>query len=367
MAAPEQDEFGWHRVCLNTIVRKGVALDSERLRILPMGSRVHVVEKRERRVRIDQPIEGWCSLKSSNGDTILKKLEQEDISISTPSAAQTMRKNMQDQIQNQRDIVSQAHHLTTELQNLKQQLNVQQDSLRQRDEVNEQVGLKNERNLEKEAEIRHQKTLASQLNDSLQEATDELKEAMQTKVEDLCAKYGVGSLEELELKEREENLRASEEEEKLNKLQQNYDECRRQNDTLEDQIKKMRENFETDPAVDEHNFVRLLASDKLLGGDVVLLKKETQLGMAVVRWSGKLIIDEQKPEGEDAVGLEFESQVFDTDHSGAYKGEQFFECRECLGGFVPSKFIKRRITPEELLGKLQKKQQELERLRSAKD
>ena len=50
-------------------------LDSERLRILPMGSRVHVVEQQDRRVRIDQPIAGWCSLKSSNGDTILTPLQ----------------------------------------------------------------------------------------------------------------------------------------------------------------------------------------------------------------------------------------------------------------------------------------------------
>lgn len=73
MAADQQGR--WHRVCLNTIVRKGVALDSDRLRILPMGSKVFVVEYRERRVRIEQPISGWCSLKSSNGDTILAPVE----------------------------------------------------------------------------------------------------------------------------------------------------------------------------------------------------------------------------------------------------------------------------------------------------
>ena len=54
----------WHRVCLNTIVRKGVELGSERLRILPMGSKVYVVEQQDRRARISQPIEGWCSIQS---------------------------------------------------------------------------------------------------------------------------------------------------------------------------------------------------------------------------------------------------------------------------------------------------------------
>lgn len=75
--------MGWYRVCLNTIVRKDVKLDSERLRILPMGSRVNVVQKNGRRVMIDQPIKGWCSLSSSNGDTILKPLS-DDTSTQTP-------------------------------------------------------------------------------------------------------------------------------------------------------------------------------------------------------------------------------------------------------------------------------------------
>lgn len=64
---------GWHRVCLNTIVRKGIELDSERLRILPMGSRVFVEEVNGRRVRITSPIAGWCSKKSSTDDVILEK------------------------------------------------------------------------------------------------------------------------------------------------------------------------------------------------------------------------------------------------------------------------------------------------------
>jgi len=69
---------GWHRVCLNTIVRKGVELDSERLRILPMGSKVFVEEVQGRRVKISSPIVGWCSKKSSTMDTILEKIVQTD-------------------------------------------------------------------------------------------------------------------------------------------------------------------------------------------------------------------------------------------------------------------------------------------------
>merc|ERR1719433_2394886 len=82
----------WYRVCLNTIVRKSVELDSERLRILPMGSRVRVVARKGRRVQISQPIEGWCSMQSSNGDTILQKIEDKNDQnpISTPKVSEVM-------------------------------------------------------------------------------------------------------------------------------------------------------------------------------------------------------------------------------------------------------------------------------------
>lgn len=96
--------MGWYRVCLNTIVRKEVKLDSERLRILPMGSRVNVVKKEGRRVMIDQPIKGWCSLSSSNGDTILKPLSED-------SAQQTPRSNPE----------AQAAHYKAEANNLLEQ------------------------------------------------------------------------------------------------------------------------------------------------------------------------------------------------------------------------------------------------------
>jgi len=76
---------GWHRVCLNTIVRKERELDSERLRILPMGSKVFVEEVNGRRVKISSPIVGWCSKKSSTMDTILEKILPDNTGGVTPS------------------------------------------------------------------------------------------------------------------------------------------------------------------------------------------------------------------------------------------------------------------------------------------
>jgi len=88
MADAQQAEK-WYRVCLNTIVRAGEELDSERLRILPMGSRVCVVEAAKsngRRVRIKSPIQGWCSMSSSNGDTILAPIEDPNDVPNTPKS-----------------------------------------------------------------------------------------------------------------------------------------------------------------------------------------------------------------------------------------------------------------------------------------
>merc|ERR1719192_3188570 len=46
-----------------------------------MGSRVNVGEVDGRRVRIDEPIGGWCSIESSNGDLILSPTDQAPLSL----------------------------------------------------------------------------------------------------------------------------------------------------------------------------------------------------------------------------------------------------------------------------------------------
>lgn len=111
----------WFRVCLNTIVRKSVELDSERLRILPMGSRVRVVARKGRRVQISQPIEGWCSMQSSNGDTILQKIEDkaEQQPITTPKVSE-----VGNQLKQQQKLLEQQMNEETndeELEKLKKQ------------------------------------------------------------------------------------------------------------------------------------------------------------------------------------------------------------------------------------------------------
>jgi len=64
-------ETTWYRVCKRMLVRKGKEFHSEALDCLLSGTRVRGIAHEGRRVKIDKPIAGWCSLHKSNGDTIL--------------------------------------------------------------------------------------------------------------------------------------------------------------------------------------------------------------------------------------------------------------------------------------------------------
>jgi len=77
------------RVCLNTIVRVDEDLKSEKIRILPMGSRVTVdmIGRSKRRARITQPVKGWVSIKSSKNDVILKLVDKAEILATSASQA----------------------------------------------------------------------------------------------------------------------------------------------------------------------------------------------------------------------------------------------------------------------------------------
>jgi len=125
-------------VCLNTIVRKEKVLDSERLRILPMGSRVNVVKQDGRRVRIDQPIVGWCSLNSSNGDTILKPLDNQQQKVApTPRSGQAAVTNLQNRVEQKAEEINQAKTQgidTAAMQAEKDQLEARIRDLEQRNE-----------------------------------------------------------------------------------------------------------------------------------------------------------------------------------------------------------------------------------------
>jgi len=67
----------WYEVLLKTTLRQEKVMESNLLDRLSPGTRVRVVEVDGRRARIDKPNEGWVSIKSSSGDTILLKCNDE--------------------------------------------------------------------------------------------------------------------------------------------------------------------------------------------------------------------------------------------------------------------------------------------------
>lgn len=72
---------GWYRVYIDTIMRKEASMQSPQVRILPLGTLVHVVEMKGRRMRVDlvgnQPedavkLSGWISRRTDDNVVIIR-------------------------------------------------------------------------------------------------------------------------------------------------------------------------------------------------------------------------------------------------------------------------------------------------------
>jgi len=59
----------------NVKVRREEDRDSEHFTSLKMGTKVHVTKIKGRRVQIDKPVEGLCSLISDEDKTLLTKID----------------------------------------------------------------------------------------------------------------------------------------------------------------------------------------------------------------------------------------------------------------------------------------------------
>lgn len=182
--------LGWHRVCLNTIVRATKDLESARLRILPMGSRVNVVEVDGRRVRIDEPIGGWCSIESSNGDLILSPTGQETEQITgSPGAAadqgraEALAKELQElkwmreevAAKNMIDIDSKLAKSSTDLENLEERKKQLHKKLQSGGGAHEQLAELNRR-------IKETQKLMSHVNKERDNIHDEIAQTADTHV-----------------------------------------------------------------------------------------------------------------------------------------------------------------------------------------
>jgi len=331
----------WHRVCLNTIVRKGVKLDSERLKILPMGSKVFVVEQKDRRVRIEQPIAGWCSLRSSNGDTILTPLDLEETdgySVTTPVAGQLRNE--------QKNAQKKASQLGEKEKNLKEE----RDNLIQSNEGLQELT----RELEKlKTEVRDQKHLQGEKEEALHEL-----EVSQQKVKQLKELKRQQDEERRILNEKINNIQAQIEEsgnQQLIELQNQIDRIEREKQMQEERVEEfdkiaqaaqeevelLREEMENMFFQEEEP--KQPKKQRLRPADVVLI--EGGEGIVVIRYVGPVHF----AEGEH-IGVETSDPIGQCD--GEVNGKRYFQTPSGCGTFYPVTKIKKIIPAEELLQKL---------------
>lgn len=297
----------WFKVCLNTIVRKGVGLSSERLRILPMGSKVFVLEIQNRRARINNPIVGWCSIRSSNGDIILQKCvgDKGDSMHPPPTPKDGIDIDLVDEIERIYDEVHEDSQIPADVRvNLEDAFDVFKDAVLSKDH----------------------KHLADSLNElsKIFEQCGEQKESFLTERES----------ELLELKNEAEKLRdhAFLQEQVHQRAQEELEQVREQMEgMLANEIQSENSTF----------------FDEIELQDVVKLRGDQGLG--IVRYRGPL-----NEEGDLYFGLELDSPQGNS--NGSYKGIMLFEqpCKENHAKFYPLEQIERKIWPDDMLFQLHK-------------
>jgi len=356
--ADSADGGQWHRVCLNTIVRKGRELDSERLRILPMGSRVRVQERVDRRVRIDMPVGGWCSLRSSNGDTILSPLNQPEDSVQTPSVAsgsgslgnqqkyfQNYKNTLQetkeanqakeqakiDELKNATADNPQMQELASHLEKIKSDIQATQTAIRSQQAQPAE---------NREAELQELERKNAELQQQIEERNQVL-----ASMKELGVELGDSSLvDAIAESERQQELVDRELAQANNLVRA----CQQEMDSMRAEMRDMFEQANTE-AVD---------SVDLRPGDVVRL--DDRIGIAIVRYFGAV-------EGQDGqfVGVELNSNIGDT--NGTYLDTEYFNVKEDHGMFMPLTDILERLTPQTLLKKLERVVEQIEQNKTARD
>jgi len=367
MAEYQDDTVGWHRVQLNTIVRKTIALDSDRLRILPMGSRVYVIEQKERRVKINQPIEGWCSLSSSNGDQILVKLESAEAEVSTPRVTsgkhvEKLKKNQMEasaRVNALRDDMKAALEkpelakLYNDIQKIREQLRIAQAALPQlleeKNEAESNANLKEELELQIETKRNEIQNFELQISDMMMQIGGEAKRLetenpveLQQKIEGASSK--ISHLTD-KIKESEAIMAALE----------------LQNKDIKSMINEMGVSNDQSSSPD----IRV--------GDVL---KFPRFGMAIVEFVG--VFNDEK-----LVGVCFDAPWVADDYTpawpdkypplcdGTYKGEVLIEQKEpnqCMFFDIDDDFLKGNfITGSLLLSKLNEVMEQLGSHVSARD
>jgi len=300
-----------------------------------MGSKVFVVEQRDRRVRIEQPIAGWCSLRSSNGDTILTPLDDSDaVPTTTPLAGQIRdgQTAAQENVSNKTEV---AENLNTQLNENLQRLNNQDVN-----EITQELQrLKEE--VRGAAQVNHDLMVAKQKVKQFGEEAADLEANRSNNQEEIDALRSAIEDKEAELRNKiEGNDDLIEVRSGLLQMQRQVEQANSDREAAQLEVSELRKEMQDmffSQDVDR-------PAESLQNGDVVMLKNE--MGIVVVRYFGPV----EFAEG-DHIGVEL-SDAFGN-CNGTVEGVEYYQCPENFGQFFPTSEIKKKIMGEELLMKLQ--------------
>lgn len=356
------EKHQWFRVQLNTVIREGESLTSDRLRIVPIGTRVRAIQRKGRRVEIDIPLHGWVSWRSDSGDVILRKMHGAEEELATPrdglsSVDQTQM--LRDKIAkfkeeqkrtlqkiNEAKEVPEVRAIAEKLDALKKI--IRNKSLREKSPMSPKsmkakllhtqscISQLEVENIEKEAEI-------MQMNEKFTE--------LRTKLSDVCRKRGVDNPEKLsaqiEKMERDQKIACD-------KILEYETVTKRYETELNEMRKKMTEVLQqgwTDKAQKDQI--------DIYQGDVVMMKED--IGIVIVHYAGEVHWDSENT----YLGVELSSANGTT--NGTVDGRKYFSVKPKHGEFYPLSMLERKIPPSFLLKQLQKQVSANQRLLNSKE
>jgi len=307
-----------------------------------MGSKVFVVEQRDRRVRIEQPISGWCSLRSSNGDTILTPLDDSDAVPTTTPLAGQIRDGQEAAQQNVNNKQSAVDNLNDQLQTAVQSMenNDVNEITTELDRLKEEV--------KNAAQVNHELMVAKQKVKQFGEEAAELEQRRSDNQAQIDALQAAIAEKQAEL---QQQLQGNEE---VLTLQEQLEEAQAAREAAQEKVYEY--DLIAEAAQIEVTELRREMQDmffqeeapqpaqSLQDGDVVMLDGDD--GIVVIRFFGAV----QFAEG-DHIGVELSDPFGDC--NGTVEGVEYFTCPEDCGKFYPVTHIKKKITGEELLMKLQ--------------
>jgi len=331
--------LGWHRVCLNTIVRATKELGSARLRILPMGSRVNVVEVVGRRVRIDEPIDGWCSIESSTGDQILSPTQKDTLpeveGVSSPAVDAE-----QEQMRGRADQLAKELH---ELKWLRAEVAATKQIQQERDHAQKELSAA------KHKIVELAKTAAdsqSELNQARNQV-EELKKQSEQLDKDPSVESGQGE-------KRYQNLisEKAEVERQLKQISTIVENKQKEVENLRKSMEQMASSYQV-PSKDTSTDTVLQNGDVLLmqGGDIVILRHVGPVHF--------------QPQEKEYLGCELSDPIGDC--NGTKNGHEYFRCPDNCGMFFPKESMKKKIPAEFLLQKLHQIMKEREREKTVQE